>query len=750
MTSFSKWSVIAVLFGLMALAGGCRNHMPHSLTWPATGDQIPTHPKPPEGGYYSNWDPYAATIELTPVEAVNPVATQHVFIATVKDARGNPLPNRRVEWMIVEGVGAIVEVDESGWRASRGYKMDNRFAVSHTNNGPHTMTRGNSDPSDDIVLGQGQTWCVITSAVEGTTHVVAYCPAIYDWSKHKAFARKHWSDVAWQFPPEATNPIGTPHQFTTKVMRASDGTPLSGYTVTYKLLSGPPGTFAPGASVKTGADGLATVTLKQATPTEGVNEVQVDIARADGTATVQVATGATRKTWIGPKIAITKRAPATALAGQPFDYDIVVSNPSRVAATNAVLVDSLPPGIQYVASRPTAKADGQTLTWSLGTVEPGQNVAVRVSVKGVRTGKFTNCAKVTADYGLTASACADTVIAQPALRVTKTAPAEVLICEPITYSLVVTNTGDAPATGVKLSDKLPEGLLYQGRHGAVTADLATLRPGESKKIEYAVTASKTGTFTNSAQVTADGGLTAEATATTVVRQPVLAITKDAPKVRFVGRDVTYTITVSNKGDGPARDTVLTDTLSPQATLVSASDGGRASGNTVTWALGTLAPGQARTVTVVVRPTAMGELSNFASVTAVCTKASAKTVTVIQGIPAILLECIDDSDPIEVGKNVTYVITVTNQGSAPGTGIVVQCAIPAEQELVTSDGPTRASTDARTLTFAPLATLAPKAQAKYRVTVKALKVADVRFRIILTSDQFKAPIEETESTNLVPN
>ena len=131
----------------MLLAAGCRNHMPHSFTWFSTGNQSPSHPKPPEGGYYKNWDPYAATIEVTPVEDVNPVGTQHIFVATVKDKNGKPLPNRRVEWMISDGVGSIVEVDESGLRDSRGYKMDNRFAVSHTNNFKHVLTRGNDDPS---------------------------------------------------------------------------------------------------------------------------------------------------------------------------------------------------------------------------------------------------------------------------------------------------------------------------------------------------------------------------------------------------------------------------------------------------------------------------------------------------------------------------------------------------------------------------------------------------------------------------
>ena len=97
------WRTVALSMTLIALAGlgGCRDHMPHSFT-AASGDVSRTHAKPAEGGYYTNWDPYAASLTVTPVEDVNPVGTQHVLVATVKDKHGQPLPNRRVEWIIPE------------------------------------------------------------------------------------------------------------------------------------------------------------------------------------------------------------------------------------------------------------------------------------------------------------------------------------------------------------------------------------------------------------------------------------------------------------------------------------------------------------------------------------------------------------------------------------------------------------------------------------------------------------------------
>ena len=381
MTGIKRKQHLIAISAVVLLAGlfGCRGHMPHAFTWPAGGDVQYTHASPPEGGYYSNWDPYAVELEVVPLEDLNPVQTQHVFIATVKDKDGKPLPNRRVEWMISEGsVGHIVEVDESGWRASRGYKVSNTLAVTHTNNGPHILDRGNDDPSDDIELTEGQTWCVITSPIEGDTYMTVYAPGINNWDKHKVFAVKHWYDVKWDFPPPATNPTGTTHDFSTVVTQYSDGMPLEGYQVTYTILDGPAATLSPGggqtAMVLTDANGVATVTLSQVTPTGGTNNLEIDIMRPENVQCcippVHIATGHTAKTWIPPQIAITKTAPAQKMVGETFQYNIQVTNPSSVTANNVVVTDVLPEAspTRRALRRPrsaVSRCRGRSVRWTV-------------------------------------------------------------------------------------------------------------------------------------------------------------------------------------------------------------------------------------------------------------------------------------------------------------------------------------------------------------------------------------------------
>ena len=90
----------------------------------------------------------------------------------------------------------------------------------------------------------------------------------------------------------------------------------------------------------------------------------------------------------------------------------------------------------------------------------------------------------------------------------------------------------------------------------------------------------------------------------------------APGRVFVGQDVTYTILVTNDGPNIATGVIVTDTLPAGAAFVTAGTTQGTvseSGGVVTATLGELASGATATVTITVRPTAAGTLSNIASV-----------------------------------------------------------------------------------------------------------------------------------------
>jgi uncharacterized repeat protein (TIGR01451 family) len=442
---------------------------------------------------------------------------------------------------------------------------------------------------------------------------------------------------------------------------------------------------------------------------------------------------------------VEKSAPRMVFVGREFAYTLKLTNLTKDTLKGVVLTEKPSDNFKLSSADPKPAATTPVVQWNVGQLGPGQAKTFTLHGSAKAAGSLVGCSDVKFEIP---QVCLAIQAVQPQLQIAKSAPAEVLLCDPIPMRIVVTNTGSGPACNVMVRDTLPAGLKTLDGQQAVAFKVGTLLPGQSREYTMQVKAAKPGPYVNRAEATADGGvMVASKPVTTTVRQPVLQVVKAGPAVRYVGRPATYTITVTNKGDGAARNTILADALPAGTSFVSASDKGTFARGAVTWSLGTIQPGDSKKVTVTLKMAAQGRVRNVAAATAYCAKGSGEAITTVKGIPAILLECVDLADPIEVGAQETYVITVTNQGSAIGTNIVVECTLPAEQQYVSATGPTKAAAKAQTVTFAPLATLAPKAKAVYRVVTKGTKAGDTRFKVTLKSDQMDTPAGETESTHI---
>ena len=123
----------------------------------------------------------------------------------------------------------------------------------------------------------------------------------------------------------------------------------------------------------------------------------------------------------------------------------------------------------------------------------------------------------------------------------------------------------ARSSGVQIADTLPAGMTSDGKN-SLTFDVGNLAPGESKEVKYNAAASTTGKLVNNAKVTSAQGVSAEASATTTVHQPVLAISCKATDQQFIGRKFDVNYTVSNTGDAAA------DRASSKSSMPSGADG----------------------------------------------------------------------------------------------------------------------------------------------------------------------------------
>lgn len=231
-------------------------------------------------------------------------------------------------------------------------------------------------------------------------------------------------------------------------------------------------------------------------------------------------------------------------------------------------------------------------------------------------------------------------------------------------------------------------------------------------------------------------------------KPMLVLKCSVPEKVPMGRPVELCLTVINAGNASEPLTTLTLAIPAGTSVLSKTDGAAISEERLTWEIPGLLPNQGKQVCATLNPATPGTMA-FASTAGGSRAASTQSAcaTEIFGVAAILLETVDLADPIEVGKEVTYVIKVTNQGSVTGTNIRIVCTLPASQEFVSSAGATSASVTDRQVTMETLPSLAAKAVATWRVIVKALHADDARFKVELQSDQFEKPITEDESTQL---
>jgi hypothetical protein len=206
------------------------------------------------------------------------------------------------------------------------------------------------------------------------------------------------------------------------------------------------------------------------------------------------------------------------------------------------------------------------------------------------------------------------------------------------------------------------------------------------------------------------------------------------------------LTIRNTGDGASANSVVAVTLAG-GRFVSATDSGTVSGSSVTWNLGSIAPGDTRRVCMTAVADAGATVSFSATAQGACADVASTTCrTQVEGVPGILLEVVDDVDPIPVGETTTYTIRVTNQGNSPITNVRINGRRDLEsQEVVSGTGATEVTTAADGVTMAPVATLGAKQTVEWRVVVRATRVENALFEVRMVSDQLREAME-TESTN----
>jgi uncharacterized repeat protein (TIGR01451 family) len=738
------------------------SYFPHLLP---PGDIIPTHAKPSGWDYFSNFDSHAVNLEVRPLDATNPVRTQHVLIATVMDEKGVPLRGRRVEWILEGNAGNIVEVDESGCWAGRGWKDGTKYAVSYTDYHEHTITRGNKNPGDDFTVRPGQTWCVITSAIEGDTHITCYAPGVYDWDKGRVFVSCKWVDANWTFPPAVIVQSGTEQVLTTKIYRHTDKQPLCGYRVRYTIQNDdPPVVFTKTrtreATAVSDLAGNASVALAQVVAKPGLTHVTVEVIRppdptSPSGAGIVLARGQTDIEWLAPAIALNITGPPFAGRDAEITYTTTILNTGKAESRTMTVKQPLPDGLQYVRSEPAAIVDDKQLVWTLGPLPPGLARTLQTTYKTLRQGTVTCCSSVDTEEGVHDTRCVKTEVSEPRLRVSMNGPATGQLGLPFSYQITAINEGVSPLTNVIVETNFDPSLQHPAKTTKMQAELGTLNPGEKRPLPaLTLTPTQVGRFTTRVQIKADGGLVDQSEQTIAISQAQLSVKLIGPQKKFAGWPAQWQIQVTNDGDVPLTGVQVRNLLPPEMIAQNWTDGGQAAKGEVLWNVGNLAPREQKTlgVTTISDKLASGIVNRVVATAAPALTASDQVNFDVFGLPGLHMEVGTKEQPILVGKTVKYYINITNTGAAPATQIEIKATLPPELQVVAAGtkGPTAPAVAGQVVTFGPLEALPPQQKAEFQLEALALRPGDVRFRVEMRSASLAnpQPVVEEQATRLV--
>lgn len=460
-------------------------------------------------------------LTITPERVLAPVGSEVLLRAGICTREGFLLANQRIDWMLAaRDAGQFVQLGGRGWLQSpllpwnKSKKVDNHFATGYTASVPLCITRGTADPSDDVQIRRGDAWVSVTSAIEGTSHLTAFTPAIESWQGRRASATIYWVDVEWTFPPPAVTGSSGPQVLTTTVTRQTDKQPLQGWIVRYEVADGG-GAFRRNGSqqtveVTTGADGRASV---EVTPTNSAGSSQI---------TMQLV-----------------RPPRLHGSDAPR---LVVGNGSTT--------------IHWNGSSPYLSSPEDTRPGNTGTAIPTYPIPGNGATRPIEPAPTTS------------PLLPPPPTRRPKLDVEISGAPTAVVDGEARFAVLIRNTGDATATSIVLNDRFDPGLSHlrdiRGEHQIEYTGVRDLAPGDSETVNLLFGVMRAGRLCHDVTLTYREGSESpkraciEAIQPPPQLQPRLEVRKDGPRQKSVGEKALFTVVVENTGEVPLTNVEVVD------------------------------------------------------------------------------------------------------------------------------------------------------------------------------------------------
>lgn len=743
-------------------------------------------------------------LKVTPARLVAPVGSEVVLVAGFCGPDGHFVMKQNLEWTLAQdSVGHFVEVGGGhhacfqSWYGDTPDKRSSNYALNRTFTESRVLTRGTSNPNDDVRVGRGQAWISLTSPTEGTSHVTVLAPEVEQWDRRRQTATVHWIDAQWQFPGPVVTGAGQPVTLVTAVTRATNGSPHEGWIVRYSVPETANAVFSNGShevEVPTDANGQAAVEFGPRTNDGSTVHVNIQIVRpaqasGDLPKTV-VGQGGTSVTWSAPGLSLRVLGPEAVALGQNVTFRIEVTNMGDLPARDVVVSDALPPTLKFVSSNPPGQAFADRMEWRLGDLPAKLTRPIDVTAQAVRAGDVRYTVRARSADGLATEQHLDRLrITAPTLQLEVTGPAVADVGSEAQFAIRVTNRGTTPLRNVQIVDQFDPGLAHaQGQRSPISLPLGDLAVNESREVAVTFVVRQAGQLCHTVQVFAEGGQSTSSRKCLTGRNPVaggagvgpapanaLRVQLAGSRQATVGQNAEYTFTVMNLAATPLTNVRVVFAHDASLVAAEASDGFQAAVGSLTWNVGVMQRDERREYRVICRCVAAAAAANVraivtadpnlqqseAAVTSILAAGAAgpggnagDPAANVAGPGSLSVTVTDRAPAVQVGAPTRYIILVKNNSNAPDRNVVLSFRLSPGIDItkVKATGPSRTanvSADGRTWQMAPVAEMrADETLVPYYVDVVPQAPGKIAIEVEVTSARQATPVRAVDETVVV--
>ena len=379
-------------------------------------------------------------------------------------------------------------------------------------------------------------------------------------------------------------------------------------------------------------------------------------------------------------------------------WTITVKNNGPDVAHDVVMSDLLPKSLVWKSDTGNGKYNHVTGKWTIGELRNGGSVRLNIVAWVNATGTIRNDASVKGrefDYNPSNNRDSETIKVNKSadLAVDKSiGVSRANYTDEIVWKLVIVNYGPDNATGVKVTDVLPDGLIYvdsvlpRGTYSKGVISVGKLAVGERLTYKIISRVNKTGTIVNVASIKGneyDYDMSNNRDDASILIDPAadLEVIKTVNVSNPNYKDyITWSILVRNNGPDVAHDVVVSDLL-PES-VVWKSDTGNGKYNHVTgkWTIGQLDSKGSVMLKIVTRVNATGFTQNNASVKGrefdynPSNNNDSASIDVPKTADVSVVKIVNNSNP-NYWDTIKWTVIAKNNGPDKATSVSVEDILP---------------------------------------------------------------------------